>query len=146
MSTAYDLTRAPLLMTEKDRQELLSLGWQPEVIASLHDRGFRPCRPDVHELRFGGADATRSMGFLRQTATPHIHISVLRDSPVHHVLELIDTAIYEAGCRAGHQQIADKFNAFTTACKSRPASMSGPNVQAQTQQGQARPVDEEKDF
>jgi len=131
MPSPHDLTRAALLMTAQDHAELRALGWQEEVITALHDRGFRPCRPDLHEVRFTGADPARRMGFLRQTAVPHLHISVDRDSPVYLVLEAIDTAIYEAGYKAGHTHLAAKFTAFTTACKSPTASLSEGNDKVQ---------------
>jgi hypothetical protein len=118
MASIYDLIRAANMMTAEERQELLDGGWDPRVILSLEERGFRPCKPDYVAARFEGVDIKRTMGFLRQTSMPHLHITVANDPLPHVVLERIDTAIYEAGRMKGHDTLASDFQRFFQRCQS----------------------------
>lgn len=106
------------LMTDAEITELRHKGWHPEVIASLLDRGFRPCQPDFIDLRFSGSDMKNSLGFIRQGTLPHLHITLVRDDDVQTVLERIDTGIFEAGLRVGHEGLAGSFMRFVDSCKS----------------------------
>ena len=108
------------LMTDEERAELLQQGWQPDVIQSLYDRGFRPCQPDFIMARTTGMSPSQYTGFIRQTCTPHIHISIHRDEVLHGVLEHIDSAIYQAGHCSGHDYLAAYFMRFFEACKNHP--------------------------
>lgn len=118
MASLHDTTRAERMMTADERRELLAAGWQIEVIDSLHLRGFRPCRPDYVAARFDGTDIARTMGFLRQTAVPHLHITLAKSQSLSEVMESIDTAIYESGHRHGHATLAGLFMRFFEQCKS----------------------------
>ena len=106
--------RAADTMTPDGRAELLAKGWRPEVIDSLAVRGFRPCKPDFIAARFDGSDPSRTVGFIRQTCIPHLHITVDNSAEPHEALEAIDTAIFEAGQRWMHGQIAHRWNTFGT--------------------------------
>lgn len=117
MASMHDRMRAENLMTQDEVTELRALGWQLEVIQALQHRGFRPCKPDAIMARSGDFDIHRSMGFLRQTAMPHLYVTVERDELPHVVLERIDSAIYEAGYRSGHETLAGHFMRFFEQCK-----------------------------
>lgn len=112
MSSMHDMMRAPNLMTDVERAELLAKGWQPEVVDSLQSRGFRPCKPDFIAARFEGASIDRTMGFLRQTRMPHLYITIEKDTLPHVVLERIDNAIHDCGRLHGHESIASSFMSF----------------------------------
>lgn len=123
MPSLHTLARTANLMTEDERAELLADGWHPKVIDSLADRGFRPCKPDLIAARSGDFDIHRSLGFLRQTSTPHLYITVAKDELPEVVLERIDSAIFECGHRDGHEHVAGQFMRFFESCKSwQPAS------------------------
>jgi len=113
----YHAMREPYLMTDEERADLIAQGWQPEVIHSLHQRGFRPCAVDHIEARFNGADPSASCGFLRQSCTPHLFITLTRDTILEVVIEHIDSAIYQAGYKDGHERLAGDFMRFFSACK-----------------------------
>lgn len=112
-----DQHRALVTMTDEESTLLQQQGWQTEVIHSLHQRGFRPCRPDYTAARFEGNDMAATLGFIRQTTLPHLHITVEKDTSHRVVLERIDTAIFEAGLSAGHQSLAASFMSFFDRCK-----------------------------
>jgi len=122
MPSIHSLERQKNLMTDAEMLELLEKGWHTDVVESLFHRGFRPCKPDPIDARFTGIDIDQTMGFLRQTSTPHLHISIVNDPDPTIVLERIDAAIYEAGWEKGHNYIAGLFNAALNRCKSIPAA------------------------
>ncbi len=117
MSSMHTLIRQKNLMTEPERTELLASGWHPKVVESLADRGFRPCKPDIIAARSGDFDLHNSLGFLRQTATPHLYITIAKDELTEVVMERIDSAIYECGHRHGHEHVAGLFMRFFDQCK-----------------------------
>lgn len=117
MASIHDLTRAANLMTAEEQHELLALGWDPRVVLSLAERGFRPCKPDPILARSEGIDIKRTIGFLRQTSMPHLHISVENDPLPHVVLERIDTAIADAHRLKGHEELAGYFMRFFDQCR-----------------------------
>ena len=119
MASLHHLARAADVMTAEEQQELLAAGWDSRVVLSLAERGFRPCKPDYVDARFEHADIKRTMGFIRQTSMPHLHITVERDSDLNVVLERIDTAIFEAGRQSGHDSLAGDFQRFFQRCQSR---------------------------
>lgn len=122
MASMHDKMRDAEMMTDEEFIELQTLGWHPDVIQALRVRGFRPCKPDHIIARSGDFNIHRSMGFLRQTTVPHLHITVESDELPYVVLERIDTAIFEAGHRAGHEHIASLFMRLFEQCKNwRPA-------------------------
>ena len=112
-----DHLRAAHLMTDAEKEDLLAHGWHPIVIESLALRGFRPCKPDFIEQRFEPLDLRHACGFLRQTSLPHLHISITKTAQPAEVMEAIDTAIYEAGQRTGHESLAGDFMRFYNRCK-----------------------------
>lgn len=117
MASMQDIERSANTMTDAECTELIGSGWNTDVVLSLRFRGFRPCKPDYIAARFEGIDIRRTMGFIRQTAHPHLHITVARDELSHVVMERIDTAIYEAGMRIGHESLASSFMSFFERCK-----------------------------
>jgi len=120
--TMHDKIRAADVMTADEKKELLEAGWHPDVVASLELRGFRPCKPDYIAARAGDMDFKSCLGFVRQTAMPHLYITLQRDPLPHVMLERIDSAIHDAGCVSGHQSLAGHFMRFFELCKSwRPA-------------------------
>ena len=104
-------------MSDAEITELTREGWPAEIIASLRTRGFRLCETDHIAARFDGADPKKTRGFIRQTALPHLHITVVRDNDVETVLERIDTALFETGLRVGHEGLAGMFTRFFESCK-----------------------------
>lgn len=123
MASIHDLQRSANLMTNEERGELLDRGWHPDVIISLYDRGFRPCKPDYILARSEGVDVSRTMGFLRQTSMPHLYITVANDPLPHVVLERIDTAIADASRLRGHEELAGQFMRFFEQCRNwKPSS------------------------
>lgn len=103
-------------MTADEREELIQDGWQPAIIDELAARGFRPCKPDIVSARFESSIGI-TCGFLRQTSTPHLYITVRQDAFIEVVREQIDTAIYDAGWSAGADHIATFFQRFQDAVK-----------------------------
>jgi hypothetical protein len=112
-----DQQRALVSMSDAEITELTREGWPVEVIASLRDRGFRPCEADHIAARFDGADPKKTRGFIRQTTLPHLHITIQRHASVCEVLEHIDTALFEAGLRVGHEGLAGMFMRFFESCQ-----------------------------
>lgn len=104
-------------MTVEERAELIGSGWADVVVDCLALRGFRPCKPDIIAARSGDFDLDGCVGFLRQTRTPHLYITVAKDALPHVVMERIDTAIYECGHRHGHERVASRFMGFFNDCK-----------------------------
>ncbi len=109
--------RSANMMTATERDDLIAAGWHVEVVESLRVRGFRPCKPDYVSARFEGIDISRTMGFLRQTALPHLHITVPRYAQAVDVMEAIDTAIAAASRREGHEALAGQFMRFFEQCR-----------------------------
>lgn len=97
-----DKKREKLIMPEIERQGLLDAGWKLEVVTALHARGFREVMPDVN------ADGTQTPRFLRQTQLPHLLIRLEKGD----TLEDLDSAIFEAGRRDGHESLASGFMSF----------------------------------
>ena len=95
------------LMSRAESYELIAQGWHPRLIDELQARGFRESIPVTH------ADRSTTPAFLRQTTLPHIHIELEKGA----TLEDLDTAIYEAGEKARHQYLADRYHAFTDSMK-----------------------------
>ncbi|HBJ86103.1 MAG TPA: hypothetical protein DDZ88_20000 [Verrucomicrobiales bacterium] len=93
-------------------------------------RGFRPCQPDYIAARFDGTDLKKTLGFIRQTALPHLHITIARDESAQMVMERIDTAILEAGMRIGHESLAGLFMRFFESCKTWQLSPAPPALEA----------------
>lgn len=104
-------------MTDAECTELIGSGWKTDVVLSLRFRGFRPCKPDYVAARFEGIDIGRTMGFIRQTALPHLHITITRHESSQTVMERVDTAIFESGMRIGHESLAGLFTRFFESCK-----------------------------
>lgn len=122
MPSLHTLARTANLMTQDERAELLADGWHPDVVASLHVRGYRPCKPDVVAARSGDFNFSRCMGFVRQTCMPHLHITVENDPLPHVVMERIDSAIHDASYAMGYEAIGGEFMRFFGLCKNhRPA-------------------------
>lgn len=114
--TLYHMARAEHLMTADEREELINDGWQPAIIDELAARGFRPCKPDLITARFESSVGI-TCGFLRQTSTPHLYITVRQDAFIEALREQIDTAIYDAGWSAGAEHLASYFQRFQEAVK-----------------------------
>lgn len=95
------------LISRDEYVELIAAGWNAVVVYALAQRGFRESCPVIH------ADRSETPTFLRQTTLPHIHIALEKTA----TLEDLDTAIYEAGEKARHQYLADKYHAFTDCMK-----------------------------
>ncbi len=104
-------------MSDAEITELTREGWPAEIIASLRTRGFRPCEADHIAARFDGADPKKTRGFIRQTALPHLHLTLERHGTMREMLERIDTALFEAGLRVGHEGLAGMFMRFFESCK-----------------------------
>jgi hypothetical protein len=117
MSSITDQQRALVSMSDAEITELTREGWPAEIIASLRTRGFRPCEADHIAARFDGADPKKTRGFIRQTALPHLHITLERQGSMREMLERIDTALFEAGLRVGHEGLAGSFMRFVESCK-----------------------------
>jgi hypothetical protein len=112
-----DQQRALVSMSDAEITELTREGWPAEIIASLRTRGFRPCEADHIAARFDGADPKKTRGFIRQTALPHLHLTLERHGTMREMLERIDTALFEAGLRVGHEGLAGMFMRFFESCK-----------------------------
>lgn len=103
-------------MSCEDRQQLLKAGFKEAMIEELDRRHFKPCRLPKDTLP--PSKVTR-YGFLRQTTLPHLHISLTPyDTP-----ESLDTAIYDAGRRDGHDLLGMAFMRFFDAVKNRHAAV-----------------------
>ena len=108
MSSLSDQLRAALTMTSDDVHDLIERGFAIEVVESLQKRGFREACPMPHD------DGSTSPSFLRQTAIPHLHITLEKSA----TLEDLDTAIHAAAYRLGYQSLADIWHRFTDSVKS----------------------------
>jgi hypothetical protein len=117
MSSITDQQRALVSMSDAEINELLREGWPAEIVFSLKDRGFRPCETDHIAARYDGADPKKTRGFIRQTALPHLHLTLERQGSMREILERIDTALFEAGLRVGHEGLAGMFMRFVESCK-----------------------------
>lgn len=104
MPSALELEQARngLRMTDEEHNDLLLAGYKPALVNSLSARGFRRAGTDP--------DERTHTQFLRQTCTPNIRISLHPTAD----LEALDTAIFEAGQRWMHGQIAHRWNTFGT--------------------------------
>jgi hypothetical protein len=112
MSLSAEL-RAERLMTCAERDRLLTQGFSAAVIDALAERGYRPCQPPGNPPK-----QENRCGFLRQTTLPHLHLSLCPGDG----LEELDTALYEAGRRDGHDTLASYFMRFFECVKARPAA------------------------
>lgn len=138
MSSISDQLRDSLMMSPEEWEGLVSQGWHLDVVASLRIRGFRPCQPDYVAARFDGIDIKKTMGFIRQTALPHLHITIARDESAQTVMERIDTAILEAGMRIGHESLAGLFMRFFESCKAWHLSPAPAALESQIEKLNAR--------
>lgn len=101
-------------MSCEDRQQLLDLGFSAAMIEELDRRHFKPCRLPKDSLP---PSKVPHHGFLRQTTLPHLHIALTPyDTP-----ESLDTALYDAGRRDGHDLLGGFFMRFFDAVKNRPS-------------------------
>lgn len=103
-------------MDWQDKEFLRHEGFSAAMIEELERRHFKPCQPPE---RITCPSKVTRYGFLRQTTLPHLHISLTPyDTP-----ESLDTAIYEAGRRDGHDLLGGFFMRFFDAVKNRPAAV-----------------------
>ena len=139
----HDLTRHANVMTATERDDLIPDGWPVEVIDSLRQRGFRPCKPDIVSARFEG-DARDCIGFLRQTTLPHIQITLERSQDVTSLMEAIDSEIRHDGRKMGMDEATGPFVQFLSLCKNRrpPPDLSALEQRLQKVEAAVNTMDE----
>jgi hypothetical protein len=98
-----------------DRERLLKAGFNEAIIEELDRRHYRPCQPPERTVTPG---LPTRYGFLRQGNLPHLHIALTTDDTI----DNLDTAIYEAGRRDGHDFLAGLFVRALDAVRNRPAA------------------------
>lgn len=97
-------------MSPQDLALTAAQGFHPAVIAFLNAADFHPAGLHRHQ------DGTTQPGFVRQGSLPQIYIVLDPRSSVREVI----TAIFEDGCKQGHEGLAASFMSFFTRCQRVP--------------------------
>lgn len=94
MASVNQLIFEQYRMSEAEHADLLRLGYKPEVVQFLRDRGFREAG------MIKNADGSQTRTFLRQHRCPYLHIRLDPGSDLCDVIDAIADASYIDGADA----------------------------------------------